>query len=174
MSEKMAEAKKTKVTAAKATGGATGRNVEKKAASGVKAKTVDSVEHEVKQKVVASESKNKVSGVSEVSEVKAEVLVSKPASKSASKSASKPVVGSKPEHKKPKEQSVKGKSKEHEKVDFVTVEQYGSHIRGTQRLRKQLSSLGLGKIGKRKSLPKIPCVTVLIEKLKHLVRVVKK
>ncbi|MDR3285312.1 MAG: 50S ribosomal protein L30 [Holosporales bacterium] len=63
-------------------------------------------------------------------------------------------------------------NKKYQKVKNITIEQYISCIRQPERQRKQVASLGLGRIGKRKVLPAIPCVVTLIEKLKHLVRVV--
>lgn len=55
--------------------------------------------------------------------------------------------------------------------ETVVVEQYRSAIRrpGVQRL--QLKSLGLGRVGKTKILPKIPSVMKLVERLSHMVRV---
>ncbi|GHS91198.1 hypothetical protein AGMMS49949_01160 [Alphaproteobacteria bacterium] len=55
----------------------------------------------------------------------------------------------------------------------VVVEQYTSSIRQPHTQLSQLKSLGLGRIGKSKLLPKIPSVLKLIEKLKHLVRIKK-
>jgi ribosomal protein L30 len=56
--------------------------------------------------------------------------------------------------------------------DMIIVEQYASFIRKPERQRKQLKSLGLGRIGARKTLPGIPCITKLVKKLSHIVRVV--
>jgi large subunit ribosomal protein L30 len=56
----------------------------------------------------------------------------------------------------------------------ITVEQYSSTIRRPKIQAVQVRSLGLGRIGKRKVLPAIPPIVALVEKLKHLVRVVEK
>lgn len=58
-------------------------------------------------------------------------------------------------------------------VDNIVIEQYTSSIRRPMTQRVQLKSLGLGRIGKRKVLPAIPSVVALVNKLKHLVRIVK-
>ena len=55
--------------------------------------------------------------------------------------------------------------------EMITVEQYRSAIRRPERQRLQLKSLGLGRVGKTKVLPKIPTVVKLVERLSHLVRV---
>lgn len=64
------------------------------------------------------------------------------------------------------------RNKPHSSVEMIEVEQYRSAIRQPAIQRKQLTSLGLGRIGKRKTLPSIPTVTKLVAKLSHLVRVV--
>lgn len=66
------------------------------------------------------------------------------------------------------------RAKPHPPVDMIEVEQYRSAIRQPAIQKKQLTSLGLGRIGKRKVLPSIPTVTKLVAKLSHLVRVVSK
>lgn len=55
----------------------------------------------------------------------------------------------------------------------IMIEQYRSSIRQPEVQRQQLKSLGLGKVGKKKLLPNIPLVSKLIDRLKHLVRIVK-
>lgn len=55
----------------------------------------------------------------------------------------------------------------------VLIEQYRSSIRQPQKQRVQIQSLGLGRIGKTKRLPRIPSIEKLIDKLKHIVRIVK-
>lgn len=64
------------------------------------------------------------------------------------------------------------RNKPHASVGMIEVEQYRSAIRQPAIQRKQLTSLGLGRIGKRKTLPSIPTVTKLVAKLSHLVRLV--
>lgn len=59
----------------------------------------------------------------------------------------------------------------HRTEEMITVEQYRSAIRRPGRQSLQLKSLGLGRIGKTKVLPKIPSVVKLVERLSHLVRV---
>jgi large subunit ribosomal protein L30 len=56
----------------------------------------------------------------------------------------------------------------------IVVEQYTSTIRRPKKQAVQVRSLGLGRIGKRKVLPAIPPIVALVEKLKHLVRIVAK
>ncbi|NJL06895.1 MAG: 50S ribosomal protein L30 [Bacteroidales bacterium] len=55
----------------------------------------------------------------------------------------------------------------------VTVEQTGSPIRRRQDQRATLIGLGLNKIGRRRTLPDTPSVRGMIDKVAHLVRVVK-
>jgi ribosomal protein L30/L7E len=52
----------------------------------------------------------------------------------------------------------------------IVVEQYRSSIRQPAIQRKQLKTLGLGRIGKTKTLPKIRTIAALLERLRHLVR----
>jgi large subunit ribosomal protein L30 len=54
----------------------------------------------------------------------------------------------------------------------VTVEQIGSPIRREGKQRQTLVGLGLNKIRRRSTLPDTPEVRGMIEKVKHLVRVV--
>lgn len=54
----------------------------------------------------------------------------------------------------------------------VTVEQYASTIRRSQKQIIQLKTLGLGRISARKELIDSPSVRALAKKLSHLVRVV--
>ncbi len=54
----------------------------------------------------------------------------------------------------------------------VTVEQTGSPIRREGKQRQTLIGLGLNKIRRRSTLPDPPEVRGMIEKVKHLVRVV--
>jgi large subunit ribosomal protein L30 len=54
----------------------------------------------------------------------------------------------------------------------VTVEQVGSPIRRESKQRATLVGLGLNKIRRRSTLPDTPSVRGMIEKVKHLVRVV--
>ncbi|MDR0632671.1 MAG: 50S ribosomal protein L30 [Holosporales bacterium] len=59
-----------------------------------------------------------------------------------------------------------------EAAENIVVEQYSSTIRRPRRQILQVRSLGLGRIGKRNTLPAIPPVVALVERLKHLVRVI--
>ena len=54
----------------------------------------------------------------------------------------------------------------------VTVEQIGSPIRREAKQRQTLIGLGLNKLHRRSILPDTPAVRGMIEKVKHLVRVV--
>jgi large subunit ribosomal protein L30 len=54
----------------------------------------------------------------------------------------------------------------------ITVEQTGSPIRRPAVQRQTLIGLGLNRIRRRKTLPDTPAVRGMIEKVKHLVRVV--
>ena len=54
----------------------------------------------------------------------------------------------------------------------VTVEQIGSPIRREAKQRQTLIGLGLNKIRRTATLPDTPAVRGMIEKVKHLVRVV--
>jgi large subunit ribosomal protein L30 len=54
----------------------------------------------------------------------------------------------------------------------ITVEQTGSPIRRETRQRQTLIGLGLNKIRRTSTLPDTPAVRGMIEKVKHLVRVV--
>ena len=58
------------------------------------------------------------------------------------------------------------------KAKTVTVEQIGSPIRRESKQRQTLVGLGLNKIRRRSTLPDTPAVRGMIEKVKHLVRVV--
>nr|BAM71028.1 50S ribosomal protein L30 [Chelatococcus sp. BSN60] len=54
----------------------------------------------------------------------------------------------------------------------VTVEQIGSPIRRVATQRQTLIGLGLNKISRRSTLPDTPATRGMIERVKHLVRVV--
>ncbi|MBS7546391.1 50S ribosomal protein L30 [Ancylobacter oerskovii] len=54
----------------------------------------------------------------------------------------------------------------------VTVEQVGSPIRRPVEQRATLVGLGLNKIGRRSTLEDTPAVRGMIQKVRHLVRVV--
>ena len=54
----------------------------------------------------------------------------------------------------------------------VTVEQIGSPIRRDATQRQTLIGLGLNKIRRRSTLQDTPAVRGMVEKVKHLVRVV--
>ena len=54
----------------------------------------------------------------------------------------------------------------------VTVRQIGSPIRREAYQRQTLIGLGLNKIGRSRELPDTPMTRGMVEKVKHLVRVV--
>ncbi len=54
----------------------------------------------------------------------------------------------------------------------VTVEQIGSPIRRPEEQRATLIGLGLNKLGRRSTLEDTPAVRGMIQKVRHLVRVV--
>lgn len=54
----------------------------------------------------------------------------------------------------------------------ITVQQIGSPIRRESRQRETLVGLGLNKLNRTRTLPDTPAVRGMIEKVKHLVRVV--
>ena len=54
----------------------------------------------------------------------------------------------------------------------ITVEQIGSPIRRDAKQRQTLVGLGLNKLHRSSTLPDTPSVRGMIEKVKHLVRVV--
>jgi large subunit ribosomal protein L30 len=54
----------------------------------------------------------------------------------------------------------------------ITVEQTGSPIRRPRPQRATLIGLGLNKIGRKRTLPDNAAVRGMIDKVKHLVRVV--
>ena len=54
----------------------------------------------------------------------------------------------------------------------IKVEQIGSPMRRQHTQRETLVGLGLNKIGRRRDLPDTPMTRGMIEKVKHLVRVV--
>ncbi|PZQ82032.1 MAG: 50S ribosomal protein L30 [Ancylobacter novellus] len=54
----------------------------------------------------------------------------------------------------------------------VTVEQTGSPIRRPEDQRATLIGLGLNKLGRRSTLEDTPAVRGMIQKVRHLVRVV--
>ena len=59
-----------------------------------------------------------------------------------------------------------------QQAQTVTVEQIGSPIRRVAKQRQTLIGLGLNKLHRRSTLPDTPAVRGMIEKVKHLVRVV--
>ena len=59
-----------------------------------------------------------------------------------------------------------------QQAQTVTVEQTGSPIRREAKQRQTLIGLGLNKLHRRSTLPDTPAVRGMIEKVKHLVRVV--
>jgi large subunit ribosomal protein L30 len=59
-----------------------------------------------------------------------------------------------------------------QQAQTVTVEQTGSPIRREAKQRQTLIGLGLNKLRRRSTLPDTPAVRGMIEKVKHLVRVV--
>ena len=58
------------------------------------------------------------------------------------------------------------------KVKTIKVEQIGSALRRQHTQRETLVGLGLNKIGRQRDLPDNPMTRGMIEKVKHLVRVV--
>jgi large subunit ribosomal protein L30 len=54
----------------------------------------------------------------------------------------------------------------------ITVEQIGSPIRRVHQQRETLVGLGLNKIRRRSTLEDTPAIRGMIERVKHLVRVV--
>ncbi len=54
----------------------------------------------------------------------------------------------------------------------ITVQQTGSPIRREAKQRQTLVGLGLNKLSRTSTLPDTPAVRGMIEKVKHLVRVV--
>jgi large subunit ribosomal protein L30 len=54
----------------------------------------------------------------------------------------------------------------------IKIEQIGSAMRREHTQRETLIGLGLNKIGRTKDLPDTPMTRGMIEKVKHLVRVV--
>ena len=54
----------------------------------------------------------------------------------------------------------------------LKIEQVGSPMRRQHTQRETLVGLGLNKIGRRRDLPDTPMTRGMIEKVKHLVRVV--
>lgn len=63
-------------------------------------------------------------------------------------------------------------AKSNQQAQTVTVEQIGSPIRREAKQRQTLVGLGLNKLHRRSTLPDTPAVRGMIEKVKHLVRVV--
>jgi large subunit ribosomal protein L30 len=59
-----------------------------------------------------------------------------------------------------------------QQAQTVTVVQVGSPIRREAKQRQTLIGLGLNKLHRRSTLPDTPAVRGMIEKVKHLVRVV--
>ena len=59
-----------------------------------------------------------------------------------------------------------------QQAQTVTVVQVGSPIRREAKQRQTLVGLGLNKIRRTSTLPDTPAVRGMIEKVKHLVRVV--
>jgi large subunit ribosomal protein L30 len=54
----------------------------------------------------------------------------------------------------------------------IKIEQIGSAVRRQHTQRETLIGLGLNKIGRTKDLPDTPMTRGMIEKVKHLVRIV--
>lgn len=54
----------------------------------------------------------------------------------------------------------------------ITVQQVGSPIRREASQRQTLVGLGLNKLNRTRTLPDTPAIRGMIEKVKHLVRVV--
>lgn len=72
-------------------------------------------------------------------------------------------------------QARKTKAASYEKKEkTLVIEQYASAIRCPKRQKAQLKSLGLGKIRKTVTLPALPTIVGLVQRLGHLVRVVEK
>ena len=63
-------------------------------------------------------------------------------------------------------------AKSNQQGQTVTVVQTGSPIRREAKQRQTLIGLGLNKLHRRSTLPDTPAVRGMIEKVKHLVRVV--
>jgi large subunit ribosomal protein L30 len=63
-------------------------------------------------------------------------------------------------------------AKSSQAAQTVTVVQVGSPIRREGKQRQTLIGLGLNKLHRRSTLPDTPAVRGMIEKVKHLVRVV--
>jgi large subunit ribosomal protein L30 len=58
------------------------------------------------------------------------------------------------------------------KTKTIKIEQIGSAMRRQHTQRETLIGLGLNKIGRSRDLPDTPMTRGMIEKVKHLVRVV--
>ena len=58
------------------------------------------------------------------------------------------------------------------KTKTIKIEQIGSAMRRQHTQRETLIGLGLNKIGRTRDLPDTPMTRGMIEKVKHLVRVV--
>ena len=58
------------------------------------------------------------------------------------------------------------------KTKTITIEQIGSAMRRQHTQRETLIGLGLNKIGRTRDLPDTPMTRGMIDKVKHLVRVV--
>ena len=56
----------------------------------------------------------------------------------------------------------------------ILVEQFGSAIRCPDHQRQTLIGLGLNKIGRRREVKDNPAIRGMINKVKHLVRVIEK
>ena len=56
----------------------------------------------------------------------------------------------------------------------ITIQQTGSPLRRDGRQRTMLIGLGLNKIGRTREVPDTPAVRGMLEKVKHMVRVVEK
>jgi large subunit ribosomal protein L30 len=54
----------------------------------------------------------------------------------------------------------------------IVIEQIGSPIRRPYKQRETLIGLGLNKMHRRREVPDNPCVRGMIEKVKHMVRIV--
>ncbi|MDZ4792595.1 MAG: 50S ribosomal protein L30 [Hyphomicrobiales bacterium] len=54
----------------------------------------------------------------------------------------------------------------------ILIEQIGSPIRRPYKQRETLVGLGLNKMHRRREVPDNPCVRGMIEKVKHMVRII--
>jgi large subunit ribosomal protein L30 len=66
----------------------------------------------------------------------------------------------------------KTSNKTEKNTGTVTVEQYRSDAGRTKEVKATLAALGLGRIGKKKTLTSNPAVEGMIKRVSHLVRVI--